>query len=376
MALNNTNIELMLRAEPPGNNPARREPAAAMSDDQPQQPTLMYAEAGEAAVAVTRMLAANRATLQGLGERLRAAPPAVVVTCARGSSDHAATYGKYLIETFVGVPVASAAPSVASVYDSPVTTPMAPLCIAISQSGRSPDLLATVAAQKAAGAHIVALVNDTESPLAEAADTLVPLMAGPEKSVAATKSYITALAALALLVAEWADDDALRAALDRLPARLEAAWALDWSGVVAMLVGANNLFVIGRGLGFGIAQEAALKLKETCALHAEAFSAAEVRHGPMAIVNEGFPVIAFATSDAAGDGVREAAAEFAARGAAVALADARADGAGTPAALADHPAIEPILTIQSFYRMANALSLARGLNPDAPRHLSKVTRTL
>ncbi|WP_341209948.1 SIS domain-containing protein [uncultured Sphingomonas sp.] len=338
--------------------------------------TLMFAEAAESADAVGRTLATNRETLRELARDLRATPPAVVVTCARGSSDHAATYGKYLIETFVGVPVASAAPSVASVYESAVKTPAAPLCIAISQSGRSPDLLATVAAQKAAGARIVALVNDATSPLAEAADTVVPLMAGPEKSVAATKSYITALAALALLVAEWSGDERLHAAVDALPERLATAWALDWSEVVDLLVDANNLFVIGRGLGFGVAQEAALKLKETCALHAEAFSAAEVRHGPMAIVNEGFPLLAFATSDAAGDGVREAAAEFAARGARVALADARADGASHPPALADHPAIEPILTIQSFYRMANTLSVARGLDPDAPRHLSKVTRTL
>ncbi|MGK6321658.1 SIS domain-containing protein [Sphingomonas sp. DT-51] len=337
--------------------------------------TLMHAEAAEASAAVARMLEANRATLLALGERLRTAPPAVVVTCARGSSDHAATYGKYLVETLVGVPVASAAPSVASVYAADVA-PSRALCIAISQSGRSPDLLASVAAQKAAGAHIVALVNDTTSPLADTADTLVPLMAGPERSVAATKSYIAALAALALLTAAWSEDAALTEALDRLPERLAAAWALDWSGVVALLQDASNLFVIGRGFGFGIAQEAALKLKETCALHAEAFSSAEVRHGPMAIVNAGFPLIAFATSDQAGDGVREAAAEFTARDARVALADAAADGATSPAALRDHPALEPVLMIQSFYRMANALSVSRGLDPDSPRHLSKVTKTL
>ncbi|MBB4085519.1 SIS domain-containing protein [Sphingomonas carotinifaciens] len=335
--------------------------------------TLMHAEAAEASAAVRRLIAANGDTLAALGARLRAAPPAVVVTCARGSSDHAATYGKYLIETLVGVPVASAAPSVASVYEASVTSP-AMLCIAISQSGRSPDLLASVAAQKAAGAHVVALVNDTTSPLAEAADTLVPLMAGPEKSVAATKSYITALAALALLAAEWAGDDTLKAAVRTLPDRLAQAWSCDWSAGREALVDATNLFVIGRGFGLAIAQEAALKLKETCALHAEGFSAAEVRHGPMEIVDAGFPLIAFATSDSAGDGVREAAAEFTTRSARVLLADAK--GGGTLPALADHPAIEPILMIQSFYRMANALSVARGLNPDAPRHLSKVTRTL
>ena len=338
-------------------------------------PTLMFQEAAEAGAAVARMLAANGPAFAALGAKLRAAPPAVIVTCARGSSDHAATYGKYLIETRTGIPVASAAPSVASVYAAPAVQGHA-LCIAISQSGRSPDLLATVAAQKAAGAHVVALVNDATSPLAETADTVIALSAGVERSVAATKSYIASLAALAALVAEWTEDDTLRRAVAGLPDALARSWALDWSGVGASLQEATNLFVIGRGLGLAVAQEAALKLKETCGLHAEAFSSAEVRHGPMAIVGSGFPIVAFATSDVIGDDVRAVAAEFAARGAIVSLADARADGAGTPTALAANPAIEPILMIQSFYRMADALSRARGYNPDAPSHLSKVTRTL
>jgi len=337
--------------------------------------TLMFSEAAESADAVARLLSANRDAFAALGERLRAAPPAVVVTCARGSSDHAATYGKYLIETLLGVPVASAAPSVSSVYAAPMA-PGTALVIAVSQSGRSPDLLATVTAYQNAGAYVVAFVNDETSPLAEMADTLIALKAGPEKSVAATKSYICALAAFAGLTAAWSQNDALANAVYTLPDMLTLAFGADWSPIVDALANANNLFVIGRGYGYGIAQEAALKLKETCALHAEAFSAAEVRHGPMAIVNDGFPVIAFATSDTAGDGVREAAAEFRARGAVVCLADAKADADGTPVALTAHPAIEPILMIQSFYRMANALSLRRGLNPDAPLHLSKVTRTV
>ncbi|MBP2274950.1 MULTISPECIES: SIS domain-containing protein [Sphingomonas] len=338
-------------------------------------PTLMFQEAAEAGAAVARMLAANGPAFAALGAKLRAAPPAVIVTCARGSSDHAATYGKYLIETRTGIPVASAAPSVASVYAAPAVQGHA-LCIAISQSGRSPDLLATVAAQKAAGAHVVALVNDATSPLADTADTVIALSAGVERSVAATKSYIASLAALAALVAEWAEDDTLRRAVMGLPDALARSWALDWGSVGASLQDATNLFVIGRGIGLAVAQEAALKLKETCGLHAEAFSSAEVRHGPMAIVGSGFPIIAFATSDVIGDDVRAVAADFAARGARVSLADARVDGAGDPPALTADPAIEPILMIQSFYRMADALSRARGYNPDAPSHLSKVTRTL
>lgn len=337
--------------------------------------TLMEAEAAEAPQAAARFLEANADALVKLGESLRADPPSMVVTCARGSSDHAATYGKYLIETMVGVPVASAALSVASVYDAP-PVPGKALLIAISQSGRSPDLIATAEAYKAAGARVIALVNDETSPLAAMADVLLPLKAGPERSVAATKSYIAALVALAALTAHWAGDEALLAALDGLPDGLAAALPCAPFGLVEVLGKATNLFVIGRGYGFGVAQEAALKLKETCGLHAEGFSAAEVRHGPMAIVNEGFPVLAFAGSDAGGESVREASAEFAARSAAVRQLDALDSTAGRPIAeLAGHPALEPILMIQAFYPEANALSLARGLNPDSPAHLRKVTET-
>ncbi|MAX00458.1 SIS domain-containing protein [Stakelama pacifica] len=335
----------------------------------------MDREAAESGAAVGRMIEANLTRLTALGERLRAAPPARIVTIARGSSDHAATYGKYLIETMIGVPVASAAPSVASVFSANVAEEPATLCIAISQSGRSPDLLATVTAQRAAGAHIVALVNDEQSPLAQQADTLVALSAGPEKSVAATKSYITALAAQALMVALWSENEALLTAVNSLPGELERACGLDWSSAVPALRDATNMFVIGRGYSFGIAQEAALKFKETCALHAEAFSAAEVRHGPMTIVRAGFPVLGFATSDTAGDSVREAAQEFAARDALLRVADPAGNGEAALPAIPAHPAIEPILMVQSFYRMVNALALARGMDPDKPQYLSKVTET-
>jgi glutamine---fructose-6-phosphate transaminase (isomerizing) len=344
-----------------------------MLDSQEAKATLMFAEASEAGDAVERLFETNRAALQRIAEHLRAAPPSVAITCARGSSDHAATYGKYLIETLLGVPTSSAALSTASLFGAPVVTKGA-LCIAISQSGRSPDLLRSVETLKAAGAYVVALVNDPDGPLVALADEPLMLSAGPERSVAATKSYIASLAGLAALVGAWADDAALRGALNDLPARLRRAFALDWLSELPVLAGARNLFVIGRGYSFAVAQEAALKLKETCGLHAEAFSSAEVRHGPMAIVGEGFPLLAFATSDTAGDDVRQVATEFAARGAHVGLCDPR--GSGALEALPDHPAIEPILMIQSFYRLANAVSLARGLEPDTPPHLSKVTRTV
>jgi glucosamine--fructose-6-phosphate aminotransferase (isomerizing) len=206
----------------------------------------------------------------------------------------------------------------------------------------------------------------------------LPLEAGPEKSVAATKSYIASLAGLAAIVAAWSGDQSLKDALIDLPTLLDKAFAIDWSPALPALTKARNLFVIGRGYSLAVAQEAALKLKETCALHAEAFSAAEVRHGPMAIVGEGFPVLALATVDPAGEGVRDVADEFARRGATVLLADASGplEGAIHLPSLKTVPALQPILLIQSFYRLANAISLARGLDPDAPPHLNKVTRTV
>jgi len=335
--------------------------------------TLMAAEIGEAPAAVARLLAANAGAAAALGQRLRGTPPDVVVTCARGSSDHAATYAKYLIETLVGVPVASAAPSVASLFAAPVATRRA-LAVAISQSGRSPDLLATARAQQAAGATLAAFVNDEASPLAASADALFALKAGPERSVAATKSCLAAMAGLAQLAAAWSNDAALTDALASLPERLAEAIALDWGGALEPLAGVERMFVIGRGYGLGIAAEAALKLKETCGIQAEPFSAAEVRHGPMAIVGAGFPVLAFANADAAGDDVRDVAAVFAERGAIVLLADARAGG-GTLPALAGHPALEPLMMLASFYGLAERLSRRRGHDPDKPPHLSKVTRT-
>ena len=344
-----------------------------MATDTLDLPTLMRRETQEAPARVADMLGRNAAAYADLGARLRAAPPPVVVTCARGSSDHAATYGKYLIETLVGVPVASAAPSVASVFDADVSAARA-LVVAVSQSGRSPDLLASVDAYAGSGALVAALVNDETSPLAARADVALPLAAGPETSVAATKSCIAAMVGLAAVAAAWSEDRALGDALTALPDLLERAVAADWSAAVDPLRDVSQMFVIGRGYGFGIAQECALKFKETCAIQAEPFSAAEVRHGPMAIVHDGFPVLALATSDSAGDDVVTVAGEFAGRGAAVLLAHA-GSGSGL-AAQAAHPAVEPILMLASFYGLVEQLARARGRNPDQPPFLSKVTRTL
>jgi len=335
--------------------------------------TLMFREAAEAPAVVARLLAANAPLVQALGAKLRANPPRAVVTCARGSSDHAATYAKYLIETLTGVVTSSAALSVSSVYAAEPKLEGV-LYLAISQSGKSPDLLAAVEAAKHSGALVVALVNDEASPLAGLADHVLPLRAGPELSVAATKSYIAALTAIAQLVAAWSQDGALEKALEDLPATLREAWLLDWSPVAERLQTATNLYVLGRGVGFGIAQEAALKFKETCGLHAEAFSAAEVLHGPMALVQKGFPVLIFAQDDQSQASVLDLAQDLLSRGVDVMLAGG--DGPGALPTVRADPNLEPIARIQSFYRMANTLSILRGHDPDKPPHLNKVTETI
>jgi glutamine---fructose-6-phosphate transaminase (isomerizing) len=345
-------------------------------DEDRARPTRLSQEAAEAPAVVRAQLGANAPLIGELAARLRRSPPSAVVTLGRGSSDHAATFARYLIETRLGVMTASAPPSVTSVYDAAPALRGA-LCLAISQSGRSPDILAAAQAARDAGALVVALVNDAASPLAELAEVAAPLLAGPELSVAATKSYIAALSAVVQLAALWSGDAQLLAALAELPELLERAWALDWSAAVGPLKDARSLYVLGRGLGFGVAEEAALKLKETCGLHAEAFSAAEVRHGPMALVGPGFPVLAFAQGDETREGVEAATAAAAAQGAPVLKAGGGAQAGVTSLPTeAACPVLEPIAYALSFYRLANAVALARGLDPDEPPHLSKITETL
>lgn len=340
----------------------------------PEQ-TAMYREAREASAAVARQLRRNEAGVAELAARLRARPPRFVVTSARGSSDHAATFAKYVFETQLGCATMSSSPSVSSVYAAPLRLEGA-LYLAISQSGKSPDLVRQAQSARKAGAQVVALVNVEDSPLAEAADSVLPLCAGPELSVAATKSYICALSAILHIAAQWKDDATLRAALGAMPQALQATWDLDWSPLVEGLVDARNLFVVGRGLGLGAAQEAALKLKETCGLHAEAFSAAEVRHGPMAIVGPGFPVLFLTQDDDTSSGTLDLARQFRERGAKVWITGNEDVPYRLPVSPTLHPACTPVVTIASFYRAANALALRRGRNPDLPPHLRKVTETV
>ena len=337
--------------------------------------TQMFKEAATASDAVRAQLEHDAVAIAAIGAQLRRLAPRAVITCARGSSDHAATYAKYLIETRAGVLTASAAPSVSSVYGVPQDL-RGCLFIALSQSGRSPDLLAAVAAAKAAGATILVLCNSPDAPLIAAADLVIELRAGVETSVAATKSFLATLAALIRLVAAWRQDAELDSYLDALPAQMDRSWALDWSAALPPLESAAHLYVVGRGLGLGAAQESALKCKETCGLHAEAFSSAELRHGPYTLLGPGFPALLFAQRDATLAGVEALGGELARRGVPVMIAGAPADGAIVLPTVPATAEIAPILLAQSAYRLIAALAVRRGFDPDHPAHLRKVTETV
>jgi glutamine---fructose-6-phosphate transaminase (isomerizing) len=336
----------------------------------------MLRETREAPARVAELLREDADAYRALVDRLTALPPAFGATVARGSSDHAASYAASLFGIACGLVTASIPPSLITRYGARIDLSRA-LVLAISQSGESPDIVATQRAATAAGGCSVAIVNAPGSPLAAAAGHMLPQHAGPEQSVAATKSFICSLVCLARLVALWRGDEALSAALERLPERLEAALECDWSAAMPLLVSASSLYVVGRGLGFGIVHEWALKLKETCGLHAEALSAAEVHHGPRAVIDQDFPVLALGLDDPAGRDAAAFARGLADSGHAVAVASA-APGAGIhlllPAPL--HPLLDPIVTVQAFYPLAAALAQARGLDPDRPPGLRKVTTTI
>jgi len=335
----------------------------------------MLSELQQAPDTVAQLLASDGATWQALAQQLRQQPPVAVLTLARGSSDHAAHFLAYLAMARLGRLVTSLPMSLVTLHTSRLQC-AGLLSLAFSQSGQSPDLVLPTQTFRQQGACTVALVNDAASPLAQASEWVLPLHAGAERSVAATKSCIAQLVAGARLVALWQGDASLQTALHMLPQALHGALACDWSAAVPLLAPVDRMVVIGRGLGLAVALEAALKLKETCGIQAEAFSGAEFRHGPMALVHEGYPMLVLAPRGPAQAGLLDLARELRGLGAQVLLsAPAGTPGADLPLAPAGHEDLDAITTLQSFYRMVEALARARGRDPDTPRHLSKVTRT-
>jgi glucosamine--fructose-6-phosphate aminotransferase (isomerizing) len=335
----------------------------------------MSKEMREAPAVVARQAERQDGRFAELGARLRHTDPHALLTVARGSSDHASAYLAYLTMLKLGRLSVSLPMSLVTLYDAPLDV-IGTVAVAISQSGRSPDVVQPIERFRAGRAQTVALVNDDASPLAQAAEWTLPLEAGPERAVAATKSYIASLSAAARLVAHWSQDQDLLDGLAALPDSLHRAQHQDWSPAVEALTGADRLMVVGRGLTLPIALEAALKCKETAAIQAEAFSGAEIKHGPMALIETGYPLLIFAPRGPAQAGLVKLAEEMRGRGARVLLAaPASEPSRDLDLPSAPVPELDPIAAIAAFYPMVEALARARGFDPDQPRHLNKVTLT-
>ena len=337
--------------------------------------THMRREIVEIPDAVARLVDGSKTALAAAGADIARRDPHFVVTVARGSSDHAALFLKYAVELTAGLAVASVGPSVASIYGRRLKL-AGSVCLAISQSGKSPDIVSMAVAARASGALTIAITNTAASPLANASDHVIDILAGVEKSVAATKSFVNSAVAGLALMAHSTNDQALLAALADLPEHLRKAIGSHWMDFAGALSDSNSLFILGRGPGFAMATEAALKLKETCAFHAEAYSAAEIMHGPLALVGPGFPVLALAARDASEKSVAKVADALADKQANVfATSDLAAKATRLPYVATGHPLTDPLALIVSFYTFVEAFARHRGLNPDQPPNLRKVTET-
>lgn len=340
----------------------------------PQNP-LMFQEARQIPSVLRRQLVDNAAQVADLSRLLARRTPSFAVTIARGSSDHACTYLKYALETQLGLPVASLGPSVHTLYGARLRLKDA-LVLAVSQSGSSPDVVETLRMARQAGAITVTLVNVEDSDLAREAEIVLPLRCGEERAVAATKSFAASLTAFLPVIAALGPDPALTQGLNRLPDVLDAALGLeqDAQDLAQRYRTVSSLLILARGLNFGIAQEAALKLKETCGVHAEASSAAEFSHGPKRLMAEHIPLLGLSSVDAAESAAQAMYTELLESGADLqTIGPAANSRLRTPTS--GHPLTDPVITALVFYLFAGHLALARGLNPDAPPFLSKVTRT-
>jgi glutamine---fructose-6-phosphate transaminase (isomerizing) len=331
----------------------------------------MAREIAESADTVSRIVG-NRGSFAEIARRLDIGSAPLAVLCGRGSSGHAGVFLRYLIETRLRIPVSASAPSVITTFNKPLALHNA-VFIVISQSGRSPDLVAATRSARSSGARTVAIVNAVPSPVADAAEFVLPIEAGPEQSVAATKTVIGSMAAGVELIAALARDHTLASALDRLPERLARAQVLDWSGMSGELRKASAVFVASRGLGLGSAREIALKLAEALRLPALGFSAAELQHGPRAALSAKTPLLMLRLQDETAAMVDALADELDSSG-------IKPHVCGGPRGTLpwlgdDDPVTDAIAMLVPAYRMVEQAARQFGFDPDRPPHLSKVTET-
>lgn len=338
--------------------------------------TFMRKEILEIPDATEKLLSDGRGAIETVAKSLRAQNPAFISTIGRGSSDHAATFLKYACELTLGLPVASIGPSIASIFGAQLRLGSS-ACIAISQSGKSPDIVKMAQSATQQGAMSIAITNELSSDLAAVCNHTLNINAGIETSIAATKTFVTSAVAGLALVAHFKQDEDLIAAIHALPKHLERATEFDWPELRASLANQDSLYVLGRGPSLAMSNEAALKFKETCQIHAESYSSAEVLHGPVSIVEPGYPILALASRDAAEDSINSVTDTLVSQGATVFITSDKATHANQLGfASTDHPLTDPLALIVSFYAFIEKLAADRGINPDTPRNLKKVTETV
>jgi glucosamine--fructose-6-phosphate aminotransferase (isomerizing) len=335
-------------------------------------PTAMAREIAEIPAAAERLLGRDD-LFSAVAGRIRQATPRIVIVCGRGSSGHVGIYLRYLFEARAGLLVSAAAPSIVTAYRRHADMRDA-LFVVVSQSGRSPDLVAATRHARQSGALTLAIVNDETAPAAAEADLIVPIGAGPERAVAATKTVALSMLAAAQLVASLTGDNDLKNGLHGMPERLEKARACDWSAWTDSMARAPAAFVAARGYGFAAAREIALKLMESLRLPALGYSAAELRHGPRAAISPATPVLLLRQNDETAATVDDLM---------MSLCGARETVfcAGGPAGTLpwigdDHPVCDAVTMLIPSYVAIETAARRRGFDPDNPLHLSKVTRTL
>nr|WP_136251621.1 SIS domain-containing protein [Ningiella ruwaisensis] len=329
--------------------------------------TLMRAEALSAPEVIAKQLTSNATVCRRVANDICAFDPEFVYIIGRGSSDHAGVFAKYLIEVELGIAVSSAAPSVFSIFKQRINLKRA-LVLVISQSGASPDIIEQTKAAKEAGAFTVGLINTPNSPLSAVVAAEICLHAGSEKAVAATKSYLATLSAALQLIAYWKEDKKLLEALAALPNAMLQAQKGEAKLRLEHVKNLSHCIVLGRGFGFAISKEIALKLKEVCSIHAEAFSSAEFLHGPVALANKPLCVLDVAVEDESFESHNGVLSDLRSRGLkphAIHLRNCEL-----------HYRLLPLLTMQRFYLDIEHLAIQMGFDPDSPAGLNKVTKTL
>lgn len=336
----------------------------------------MYHEAIQSAQAAHLQYSSQKKLFEEISNRIRSYDPQHLVTSARGSSDHAASFLNFLCMQHLGILATSLPMSLITLYQAPLRAKNT-LCVGVSQSGASPDVRLPIKYFKDNSGLTLSMVNVENSPLYNESELALGLKAGEEKAIAATKSFITSLTAIFSLVAHWKNDNALINEILQIPELLERAQKITWNPFIDKLTNADKIMVVGRGPGLSLALEASLKFKETCQIQAEAFSSAEIKHGPQALIDKDYTILIFATSGPIMTDLLRLAEDYKARGANVILA--------APSYVKDKdleivsskiPELEILTAIQSFYLAISDLSLKRGLNPDTPKFLNKITTTL